>query len=66
MNKSTKSDIGKACAANGFSPAAAVQMIKWRAGGAASNAWLERYKEQAGKRTRLPVNQSSEPSKNAR
>lgn len=37
--------IARACAANGFSEAAAAQMIRWRAGGAASNAWLERYKQ---------------------
>ena len=52
----TKVAIEKACAANGFSPAAAAQMLKWRAGGAASNAWLERYMEQA-KAAGSPVNQ---------
>lgn len=62
MKKSTttKSAIEKACTANGFSPAAAAQMLKWRAGGAASNAWLERYTERA-KAAGLPSNQESKP-----
>jgi hypothetical protein len=35
--------IKRAAAANGFSAAAAAAMVKWRAGGPASNAWLESY-----------------------
>ena len=36
--KSPESQIRRAAAANGFSSKAADAMVKWRAGGAASNA----------------------------
>ena len=41
--KASEEAIQRASALNGFSPRAAAAMVKWRAGGAASNAWLEAY-----------------------
>jgi hypothetical protein len=53
--KSPQSQIRRAAAVNGFSPKAADALVKWCAGGAASNAWLDEYIKRAG----LPSNQSA-------
>ena len=45
--KASEEAVRRAAALNGFSPKAAAAMVKWRAGGAASNVWLESYTKRA-------------------
>ncbi len=45
--KASEEAVRRAAAVNGFSPKVADALVKWRAGGAASNAWLEAYAKRA-------------------
>ena len=45
--KASEEAVRRAAAVNGFSPKVADALVKWRAGGAASNVWLESYTKRA-------------------